>query len=83
MPPGSVRPLRAQTFKVRLMVDSEVGDCASLEGFASLLPNKEILEEEVWRRVLGISRSRGGEWLSFSVRQEILEEGLKMRGALC
>lgn len=45
---------------------------ASLEGFASLLPNKEMLEEEVWRQVLGIRRrSKGGEWLSFLVRQGI------------
>ena len=51
LPPGSVRPLCAQTFKVRLMLDSEVGDWTSLEGFASLLPNKVMLEEEVWRQV--------------------------------
>lgn len=44
------------------MLDSEVGDWTSLEGFASLLPNKVMLEEEVWRQVLRISRrSRSGE----------------------
>lgn len=56
---------------------------ASLEGFASLLPNKEMLEEEVWRQVLGIRRSsKGGEWLSFLVRQGILEKGLRMKGGI-
>ena len=34
----------------------------------------------MWRQVLGINRrSRGGRLLSFLVRQEILEEALRMR----